>query len=465
MFVQQFFVNGLGCASYILSDEQTNTAAVIDPDRDVQKYLDAADANGYVITHIIETHLHADHVSGNTELCARLAARGNEAKIYLHENSGAQFPHQALRDGDLIVLGNVQIQIMFTPGHTPDSITLLVSDSARGIAPALALTGDTLFVGDVGRPDLVSAGAARALADAMYDTLTQKILSLPDGLVLYPGHGAGSLCGRAMGAMRVSSLGYERIANPALAPRTRDEFITFNTSNLPEQPGNHTRIKAINRQGPRVLGIPEPRALTIDAAIPYFQRGAALLDTRARAAFVARHIPGSVHLEANDQFSNRIAVMLPPQVPLVLLLENPADYARVFYMLARVGFENVAGYLAEDLDAWQARGLPIGSGDIQDLDPQELRALLEQGAPLQLLDVREVWEYRSGHIPGTKLIPLGELQLRYNELDAEIPVAVICQSGNRSQTGAAILAQKGFKKLYNLREGTSGWRQRGYPIE
>lgn len=460
MFTQQFFIKGLGCASYLVGDEQTNTAAVIDPDRDVQKYLDAASAGGFKITHIIETHLHADHVSGNTELADRTGAA-----IYLHASAGAKFLHHAVREGDTLMLGSVGINVLHTPGHTPDSITLLLSDTSRGAGPAVALTGDTLFVGDVGRPDLAGDDAARQLAGEMYDSLAQKILPLPDGLLVYPGHGAGSLCGRAMGAMRVTSLGYERQFNPALAPRTRDEFIVFNTTDLPEQPGNHTRIKALNRAGPRVLGKVTPRALTIDEALPHFQQGAGLLDTRDKASFVARHIPGSVHLEADAQLCNRVGSVLPPQLPLVLLLQDPAAYELVFYMLARVGFENVVGYLAEDLDAWAARGLPVGSGDIQDLDANELNTLLQAGAPLQLLDVREQWEYRAGHIPGTKLIPLGELQARYAELDPAVPVAVICQTGSRSQTGAALLAQKGFRKLYNLREGTVGWRRRGFPIE
>jgi hydroxyacylglutathione hydrolase len=468
MFIQQFFIEGLGCASYLVGDEQTNSAAVIDPDREVQKYLDAAHERGLKITHIVETHLHADHISGNTELAARTGAT-----IYLHESADAQFPHASLREGDTLAFGGVRIHILHTPGHTLESITLLLADTARSDEPALALTGDTLFVGDVGRPDLVgstgarsvgSADAAQQLAGAMHDSLQQKILPLHDGLIVYPGHGAGSLCGRAIGALRVTSLGYERQFNPALAPRTREEFIVFATSDLPEQPGNHKSIKAMNRQGPRVLGDIEARALDLNQAIAYFQRGAGLLDTRAKAAYIARHIPGSVHLEANDQLSNRVGMALPPQIPLVLLLDDVSDYRRVFYMLARVGYDNVVGYLP-DLDAWEARGLPVVSGDIQDLDPRELETLLREGPPLQILDVREPWEFRMGHVPGAKLIPLGELQARAQELDPNIPVAVICQSGNRSQTGAAILAQKGFVKLYNIREGTLGWRQRGFPIE
>src|SRR5512146_2143746 len=249
MFSQQFFVEGLGCASYIVGCEAKGIAAVIDPDREVQKYLDVAQSRGLKITHIIETHLHADHVSGNTDLAARTGA-----DIYIHEASGAQFPHKPLRDGEVIELGNVRIRAVHTPGHTPESITLLVSDTTRAQEPWLALTGDTLFVGDIGRPDLVGAEAARSLAENMYDSLFQKILPLNDSLLIYPGHGAGSLCGKSIGAMRSTTLGFERKYNSALTPRERAEFVEFATSGLPEQPGNHKRIKAMNLKAPKPLG-------------------------------------------------------------------------------------------------------------------------------------------------------------------------------------------------------------------
>lgn len=459
MFTQQFFIDGLGCASYLIGDEQTHTAVVIDPDRHVKPYLDAAAAHHFKITHIIETHLHADHVSGNTELSARIGA-----DIYLPARADAKFPHTDLYQGDTLKLGDLELQILDTPGHTPESITLLVSDTTRGPEPALALTGDTLFVGDVGRPDLVGADAARRLAGKMYDTLTGKLLHLSDSLIVYPGHGAGSLCGRALGAMRISSLGYERHTNPALAPRTRDEFIDFNTNHLPEQPANHKRIKAMNRQGPRELGDLQPNALTVDQAVEHFQRGAAMLDTRTKQNFITRHVPGAVHLEANDQLPNRIGMLLPADIQLILLLDDPAEYERVAYMLARVGFDNVAGYLAS-LDDWEAQGYPVTSGDIQDIDPVELESRLSQEFPLVVLDVREPWEFRTGHVPKAVHIPLGQLQARVAELDPETPVAIICQSGSRSQTAAALLAQKGFKQVFNVREGTMGWRRRGFPVE
>lgn len=461
MYTQQFFIEGLGCASYIVGCEAKGVAAVVDPERDVQKYLDAAAARGLTITHIIETHLHADHVSGNTDLAARTGA-----KIYLHEASGAEFEHEALHDGEVLELGNLRLKVIHTPGHTPESITLLVSDTTRSEQPWLALTGDTLFVGDIGRPDLVGAEAAQGLAGDMYRSLFEKILLLEDGLLIYPGHGAGSLCGKSIGSMRATTLGYERHSNPALAPREKDEFINFATSGLPEQPGNHKRIKAMNRKGVKPLGKVETQPLTIRESLPHFQRGAGLLDTRSKEAYVLAHIPGSVHLEADAQLSNRIGFVFPPEAPMILLLDNPSDYERVVYSLARVGYVNVIGYLAEGLDVWESMGLPITAGDVKDIEPNELHNILEHctgDCPI-VVDVREPWEFRQGHVPGAILMPLGQLSTRLAELNPEHPVAVICASGSRSQSAAALLGQKGFKTIYNVVGGTGAWTYSGLPL-
>ncbi len=459
MYLQQFFVDGLGCASYLVGCESKGVAAVIDPERDVQKYLDAARAKGLTITHIIETHLHADHVSGNTDLAARTGAQ-----IYLHEAAKAEFSHQPLKDGDLLELGGVHMAIRHTPGHTPESITLLVSDTTRSEQSWMALTGDLLFVGDVGRPDLVGLEAARSLAGDLYESLFHKLLHEADHLMVYPGHGAGSLCGRAIGSVRSTTLGYEKQFNPALSPREKDDFVEYMTNNLPEQPGNHRRIKAINRKGPKPLGEVQAKPIPIVEAIPHFQRGAAMLDTRVKEAFVAKHIQGAVHLTADDQLSNRVGFVLSPDVPLILLVSDETEYRNAVLSLARVGYENVIGYLEDGLRAWEAYGLPTTSGDVEDVQASELRNLINNGARPLVVDVREPWEYQMGHVDGAMLIPLGQLAHRVGELDPEQPVAVICQSGNRSQSAAALLAQKGFKKVYNVLGGMSAWQMGGYPI-
>lgn len=462
MYLEQFFVDGLGCASYLVGCEGAGAAAVIDPDRDVQKYLNAANERGMKITHIIETHLHADHVSGNTDLAALTGA-----EIYVHEAAQAEFPHHKLTGGNTITLGNVELQVRFTPGHTPESITLLVVDKTRADEPWMALTGDTLFVGDAGRPDLVGMEAARELAGHMHDTLQNEYLTLADGVMILPGHGAGSLCGKSIGSVLSSTLGFERRHNPALQVHERDAYIDFATAGLPEQPGNHKRIKQINRRGPRPLGEVKPRPLTVQEAVPQFRRGAALLDTRSKAAYKAKHIPGSVHLEADDQLSNRVGFVLPPDVPVILMLADVNDYRSVVYSLARVGYDNVAGYMADSLETWEALGLPTTAGDVRDIEPPELNALLENGQDKRpvVIDVRESWEYAQGHVPGARLISLGQFAQHTEELDPNQPIAVICASGNRSQSAAALLGQKGFNTVYNVVGGTFNWVQHGLPIE
>jgi glyoxylase-like metal-dependent hydrolase (beta-lactamase superfamily II)/rhodanese-related sulfurtransferase len=468
MFIEQFFIDGLGCASYLVGCEGAGVAAVVDPDRAVGKYRDTAAARGVQITHIIETHLHADHVSGNTELKALTGA-----DIYIHEAAGAGFAHKPLREGDVLELGNVRLAVRHTPGHTPESISLLVSDLTRAKEPWLALTGDTLLVGDIGRPDLVGVQTARGLASQMYDTIQHEILPLPDGIMVYPGHGAGSLCGKSIGAMRSTTIGFERRNNPSLFPQPREAFVEFAVAELPEQPANAGHIKDVNRRGPRPLGEIAPRSITIEQSIPLFHGGAALLDLRGKEAYTAEHIPGSLHLELDDQLSNRIGFTLPAATPIILLLgdrarpDQDAAYRQAVYALARAGFDRVLGYLSEGLDVWADYGLPTASGDIQDISPAELNSMLEKGnggRPV-VLDVRESWEFAQGHVPGARLIPLGELAGRVAELDPNAPVAVICATGSRSQSAAALLGRQGFATIYNVAGGTMRWMRSGLPLE
>lgn len=458
MYLQQFSIEGLGCASYMVGCEAEGVAAVIDPDRDVNRYLEAAAARGLKITHIIETHLHADHVSGNTDLAAR-----TNAPIYIYETAGVSFPHKPLKAGNVLELGKVNLQVLHTPGHTPESVSLLVTDTARSPEPWGVLTGDALFVGDVGRPDLVGADAAHELAGHLYNTLFDGLLNLDDTLLVYPGHGAGSLCGRNIGSVSSTTLGYERKSNPALTVREKDAFVKLMTNSLPEQPGNHKNIKSINRKGPKPLGEIIPQPLSIPEAIPYFQRGAGLLDTRPKGAFVERHVPGSVHLAADAQLGKRVGFVLPPGVPVILLLEDETAYREIVLSLARVGYE-VIGYLADGIAGWEAAGLPVARGDVEDVTVAELKKMLSNGNGMIVLDVREPWEFMQGHVPDAKLVPLGQLAMRVNELDPSKPVAVICQSGNRSQSAAAILGQKGIAKIYNVLGGMTDWQNAGLPI-
>lgn len=460
MYLQQFFVEGLACESYLIGDTEAGAAAVVDPDRDVTRYLQAANQHGLKITHIIETHLHADHVSGNTDLADRTGAT-----IYIHEAANAEFPHEKLHGGYTLMIGSIEIHVLHTPGHTPDSITLVLTDPAQSVEPAAVLTGDTLFVGDVGRPDLVGESAAREMAGQLHDSLFNRVLALDDHVTVYPGHGAGSLCGRSIGAERSTTIGAERIGNNTLQLTDKDRFIDDLTSSLPEQPANHRHIKALNRKGPAPLGEVEPRALSINDAIPYFERGAALLDTRTKAEYVEKHVPGSVYLTLSPQLSNRIGLVLPPEVPIAVLKGDDQEMREIVLSLARVGFEDVVGYIDGGIEAWDAAGLPTASGDVEDITPEQLNSMLAENPDLVLVDVREPWEYRSARVPQAKLIPLGQLAARVGELDPERPVALICATGSRSLSAAAFLGRKGFRTMYNVLNGTEGWMRRGFPVE
>lgn len=459
MIFHQFFIDGLGCASYLLGSEQQGIAVVVDPDRDIQKYLDFAAGHKLKITHIIETHLHADHVSGNTALAQRCGA-----PIFFHKAALAGFPHQALQGGDQLNLGDFYLEVLHTPGHTPESITLLVVEPNASDQPVLALTGDTLFAGDIGRPDLTGAKATRELAVQMHRSLFSTYAGLEDSLAIYPGHGAGSLCGKSLRPDRTTTLGFERRHNLAFQPRNVDAFISFTTDNLPRQPGNHQAIKALNRHGPTPLDESVLKPLSIKAAIPVFQRGAALLDTRSKSDYIARHIPGSIYLPLDSQLSNNLSQVLSAESPLVLLPGEGQPLREIFYALVRVGYETLPGYLVDSLEKWEALGLPVTSGDIQDITAQQLFDLLQDGQVL-LLDVRESWEYRRQRVPGGLLIPMGQLPHRLSELDPNRPTAVICEHGSRSKSAAAFLGQHKFQIIYNVKGGTESWVAAGLPVE
>ncbi len=482
MIFRQFFIEGLGCASYLIGCGSTGVCAIVDPQRDVEGYLHTAQAHGLHITHVIETHLHADHVSGNRELAARTGAT-----IYMPARAGATFDHVPLDDGDELNVGSVTLRALFTPGHTPEHLCLAVIDRTRGPEPWFLLTGDFLFVGDVGRPDLLGQDETRQLAGQMYDSLFGRLLQLDDGLELYPGHGAGSLCGRNMSAKLSSTLGFERRFNEALQPRPREAFIRWITSDPPPQPANVAYIKQLNREGPPILGeLRRPKPLTaqvvhdlVQNPAPGFSQVALVLDTRDPVEFAAGHLPGALNVPlSSDQFATRAGWLIPPGKAIVLVVgrgdgereRDSREAERAARALARVGHDQVAGYLFNGVAAWRALGLPVLS--IALWTPERLRnEAFEPGqssAPrgdLTVLDVRESSEWRAGHIPGAVHIPLGQLAQRLTELNPARPIAAICTSGVRSSTAASLLAAQGFKRVTNVMGGMDGWQAAGYPVE
>ena len=456
MYFEQFYLGCLAHASYMVGTE--GVAAVIDPQRDVEIYLEAARQNGLRIEHVIETHLHADFVSGHRELAARTGA-----KIYVGARAGAQFPHVAVSEGDEIRFGQGRLRFLETPGHTLESICVLVTDLDRSPEPFAVLTGDTLFIGDVGRPDLSPDHTPQQLAGLLYDSLHGKLLSLPDDLRVYPAHGAGSLCGRQMSNERSSTIGEQRVANYALRAASRDEFVHMLTDALPERPAYFARDAEINRAGAAALDdLPPLLELAPDALLRLQQSGALVLDTRADAQFAAGHVPGSVNIPLSGQFASWAGALLGLETDLLLIAENPDRAAESRLRLARVGIERVAGYLAGGMEAWQRANQPIER--LPHVTVQDLDRLQRGAADLQVADVRRQAEWEEGHIEGALLLPLNQIATEMRHLDPARPIAVHCKGGYRSAIAASLLLRAGFRQVVNVTGGFDAWKAADLPV-
>ena len=454
MIFEQFYLGCLAHASYLIGSE--SVAAVVDPQRDVDIYVDAARERGLRIAHIIETHLHADFVSGHQELAARTGAT-----IYLGEGSGATFPHKAVREGDEIAFGKVRLQVLQTPGHTLESVSVVVTDLERGESPAAVLTGDTLFIGDVGRPDLSEQHTPQELARMLYDSLREKILRLPDETLVYPAHGAGSMCGRNISADRNSTIGRERRTNYALQPMEREAFVGMMTQDLPARPEYFQRDVDYNRRGAAPLeSLPPLAALSPQGADARQQAGATILDTRSPMEYCSGHIPRSIHIGLGGQFASWAGALLGLDRELILVAEDAkaADEARM--RLARVGIERIAGYVDGGIAAWVAAGLPLGM--TQQITVQDLR---DSDGDFSIIDVRRPGEWKSGHIVGAELHPLDTLAANAATLNASRPAAVHCKSGYRSAIACSVLENAGFPNPVNVIGGYDAWAAAGLPVE
>ena len=456
MFFRQFYLACLAQASYLIGDG--GEAAVVDPRRDVDEYIAEAHAQGFTIRWILETHLHADFVSGHRELAERTGGT-----IVFGAGARAAFPHRPVRDGEEIRLGSLVLRVLATPGHTPESISILVLDPE----PRLVLTGDTLFIGDVGRPDLAASPqeiTAAEMAAQLYDSLHGKLLALPDSVAVYPAHGAGSLCGRNISSETSSTIGVQRRTNYALHPMPREDFVRMMTTDLPEAPAYFPRDVEINRAGAPPLAERRASAPLSPAEVERLARGGAiLLDVRPAAAFGAGHPPGAVNVGLGGQFAAWSGALLPPDRPLVLVTEDESAAAEAVTRLSRVGLENVAGYLDGGVAAWDAAGLPLER--MGQIDVAELKARLDENSGLRVYDVRRPREYAAGHVPGAVSIPLDRLAA---ELDGRAPqgvVAIVCASGYRSSVaGSLLLGRKGAEPI-NVVGGTSAWIAAGYQVE
>ena len=449
--VEQFFLGCLAHASYLVGSE--GVAAVIDPQRDVDLYIETAKEKGLRIEHIVETHLHADFVSGHHELAERTGAR-----IYLGEGSGASFPHTAVKDGDSIQFGNCRFDFLLTPGHTVESVCIAMTDLAEPERPKAVFTGDTLFVGDVGRPDLSGNRTPQELAAMLYRSLHEKVLRLPDETAVYPAHGAGSLCGRQMSAERSSTIGKERATNYALQARSCEEFIHLLTDSLPPRPEYFGREVELNRQGAQALDrLPPPAPIRAPEVFRLQAEGAIVLDTRPAMQFAVAHVPGSIHIALSGQYASWAARILGLDKRIILVGED-ADHIRESQMrLARVGIENVQAYLEDGITGWLQGGYELDY--IPQVSVQEFAELLEQEKDrLAVLDVREPGEVEAGALEGSVRIPLGQLEGRTGELQRDKLLVVHCKGGYRSSIATSILRRAGFRDVANLTGGYDAWK-------
>jgi glyoxylase-like metal-dependent hydrolase (beta-lactamase superfamily II)/rhodanese-related sulfurtransferase len=453
MYFKQFYLGCLAQASYLIGDG--GEAAVVDPRRDVDEYIEEARRQGLTIRHVIETHLHADFVSGHRELAARTGA-----KIYFGARAGATFDHVPVHEGDEIEMGQVDLRFLETPGHTPESISIVVIDRAVSPEPQAVLTGDTLFIGDVGRPDLLGARMSAAeLASLLYDSLREKLLKLPDATRVYPAHGAGSLCGRNISSETSSTIGEQRRFNYALQPMSREEFVRLVTADLPEAPAYFSRDVSINREGAADLAsLPDPPALSPEAVARLQSEGAAVLDTRTSAEYGTAHVPGSLHIGLSGQFASWSGSLLAPEGPIVLVAEDPERAREARTRLARVGLENIVGSLDGGVAAWEKSGRPLASTEQITVD--ELDRRLKDGA-LRVIDVRRPMEWQSGHIAEARHVPLNELPSRAGEIEKAEPLALVCAGGYRSSIATSVLERQGFRRLTNVVGGMTAWGTAG----
>jgi hydroxyacylglutathione hydrolase len=459
MEFKQFYLGCLAHASYLIGAD--GEAAVVDPRRDVDEYLQAAESLGLRILWVIETHLHADFVSGHRELAERTGAT-----IVFGPGARPSFPHREVAEGDEIRLGPVVLRVIETPGHTPESISIVVIDTATADAPRMVLTGDTLFIGDVGRPDLLGSRGltAEAMAERLYDSLHGKLLTLPDDVLVYPAHGAGSLCGRNISKETFSTIGEQRRSNYALQPMPREDFVRIMTSDLPEQPPYFSRDVEINRGGAAPLSERSlPEALPPADVARRQAEGTMVLDVRAAAPFGTGHVPGSMNVGLGGQFASWCGQLLDPSRPIILVADDEESVGEAQVRLARVGLEGVVGYLAGGIAAWDGAGLPLER--VPQIAVSELQARLGEGDRLQVVDVRRPAEYRSGHVPEAVSLPLDALEKGLARLDARRPTAVICASGYRSSAATSLLRRHGFGAIFNVVGGTSAWLAAGYPSE
>ena len=459
MYFQRYYLECLSHASYMVADEETKIAAVIDPQRDVEIYLQDAEEHGFTIKHVILTHFHADFVAGHIELRDRVGAQ-----IYIGKQGDAEFDHVKLGDDDRVELGSVYMTTLETPGHTPEGITMLVWDPKYNTdEPYAALTGDTLFIGDVGRPDLLASIGVTAdeLGNMLYDSLHEKLLKLPDATRIYPAHGAGSLCGKALSSEPYSTLGEQKKYNYALQPMSREQFLKIVTAAQPDAPDYFVHDAIMNRKNRVSLDEAMKHSmipLDLGKVCNLQADGAQVVDTREAIEFAGAHFKGSINIGIDGKYATWAGTMLDKTAPIVVIAEKERLEESIM-RLGRIGFDQVAGYLKHGMDAL-ARRADLVAHTSRITAP----AVQELDGNVVVLDIRSPKEHEEGHIEGSINIPLNHLEERAKEIPDADHLVVHCAGGYRSSIGASLLQKLGRKNVLDMVGGFKAWEASNLPV-
>ena len=466
MFFYQRFIPGLAIYSYMIGDDKTKECAVIDPTRDVDEFIEIARREGLRITHVLETHVHADFVSGSRELKARL---DGVPQIHASGMGGKEwtppYADHVVQDGDVLHMGAIRIEAMHTPGHTPEHMMWAMYDETRSAeVPWILFTGDFLFVGDVGRPDLLGEETRQVLAKQLYNSVFQKLPGLPDFTEVFPGHGAGSLCGKAIGSRGSSTLGYERRFNVSLVEADEQTWVDTLLDGMPIAPPYFRRMKKVNAEGPPLIGLDLPgrRRFTAKEVNDRVCEHCLIVDVRTKEAFASGHIPGAINIPLGPVLPTWAGWVLPYDRPTLIVLDDPEDMAEVVTHLLRVGFDEVQGYLENGIESWENSGYELAR--IDTMSVRELDEVLQGDAPPFVLDVRTEREWNAGHIEGACHIHGGLLQDRFSEVPRDRHVTVICGSGYRAAIASSFLKREGYVNVSNVLGGMSAYGAVGLPM-
>lgn len=456
MMIDRVYTPGLAQVAYLVADERTGEVAVIDPRRDVDAYVRWVEERGLRIVAVLETHVHADFVSGAREL-----AEASGAPVYAGRLGNTEFPHVPLEDGDDIRVGELTLRALWTPGHTPEHIAYLLIDPAQGSDPVALFSGDVLFSGEIGRPDLLGPEAQQQLIEQLWETVEQRLKPLPNAVTVYPGHTAGSPCGKKIGDAPQTKMGQEKTFGYAFNQPDRESFIRVVMEGMPQPPAYYPTMKRVNKVGPALLqDLPAGKPLSVTEVEAKQAAGALVIDARPADRFAAAHIPGAVSVELGPNFAIWSGWLTPYDRKVVLILGDDVQYEEARTELRRIGIDDVAGYLESGMAAWQAAGKPVEA--METIQVKDLASRLSHYA---VVDVRDRTEWVGGHVPGAMNAPAGDLaQGAAEPLNDSGKVAIICGTGFRSAVASSLLQQRGRHDVVNVSGGMDAWRRAGLPV-